>query len=110
MEDKYQRIDKKSYLPVYNRWPLTLTKGKGAYVWDSDKNKYIDALAGVAVNSVGHCHPRVTKAIRKQSRKLIHISNFYVSKPQARLAKELTKISGLGRAFFSNSGAEANEA
>ncbi|MBN2518905.1 MAG: aspartate aminotransferase family protein [Bacteroidales bacterium] len=109
MSDKYQRNDKINYLPVYNRWPVTLVKGKGAYVWDSDNKKYIDALAGIAVNSVGHCHPKVVKAIQKQSKKLIHISNFYLSKPQARLAKELTKLSGFDRVFFSNSGAEANE-
>lgn len=108
--DPSQKLDRNFYLPVYRRYPLTLVKGKGAYVWDADGKKYIDALAGIAVNSVGHCHPKVVKAIQKQAGALMHISNFYLSKPQAKLAKKLTQLSGLNRAFFSNSGAEANEA
>jgi len=108
--DTTQKTDKKYYAPFFNRYPITLTKGKGTRVWDSDGNKYIDALAGIAVNSVGHCHPKIVKAIKKQASELMHISNFYVSKPQANLAKKLVELSGLQRAFFSNSGAEANEA
>ncbi|MFC2138068.1 aspartate aminotransferase family protein [Bacteroidota bacterium] len=108
--DTTQINDKKFYAPFFNRYPITLIKGKGTKVWDSEGNKYIDALAGIAVNSVGHCHPKVAKAIKKQAGKLVHISNFYVSKPQAKLAKKLVELSGLERAFFSNSGAEADEA
>ncbi len=102
-------LDKQHYLQVYGRYPLAIKKAKGCKVWDYDGNKYIDAFAGIAVNNIGHNHPRLVKAITKQLKKLIHISNFYVSKPQVMLAKKLTEISGLERAFFANSGAEANE-
>ncbi|MFC2087040.1 aspartate aminotransferase family protein, partial [Bacteroidota bacterium] len=96
-------------LQVTNRYPLTLIKGKGAHVWDNKGNRYIDSLAGIAVNSVGHCHPKVVKAIKRQSDELMHISALYTSKPQSELAERLCKSSGLGRIFFTNSGAEANE-
>jgi acetylornithine/N-succinyldiaminopimelate aminotransferase len=105
----YQDIDKKHYLQTYKRFPLTITKGEGTYVWDDEGNKYIDALAGIAVTSLGHNHPKVVKAIKNQAEKLIHISNFYLTPPQAELTKKLADISGLDRVFFANSGAEANE-
>lgn len=98
------------HLDVYNRFPVTLEKGKGAKVWDNEGREYIDALAGIAVNSLGHCHPKVVRAIREQAAKLMHISNFYYSKPQARLVKLLAKISNMNRVFLCNSGAEAMEA
>jgi acetylornithine/N-succinyldiaminopimelate aminotransferase len=104
-----QEIDQKHYLQVYKRFPLTLVKGRGSKVWDANGKEYIDVLAGIAVNSVGHCHPRVVKAIQEQAAKLIHISNFYVSVPQAQLTKKLVELSGLDRVFLSNSGAEAVE-
>lgn len=97
------------HLDVYNRYPVTLVSGKGPHVWDEDGNRYIDALAGIAVNSLGHCHPRVVKAIREQAGRLMHISNFYYSEPQARLVEKLAGISGMGRVFPCNSGAEAME-
>ncbi len=109
MKSSIAEADKKYYLPVFNRYPVTLKKAKGSLVWDINGKKYIDVLAGIAVNSLGHTHPEVVKAIKKQSKKLIHISNFYTSKPQVQLAKELVGRSGLQRVFFSNSGAEANE-
>lgn len=105
----YQEIDKKHYLQTYKRFPLTIVKGDGSYVWDDKGNKYIDALAGIAVTSLGHNHPKVVKAIKDQAEKLIHISNFYLTPPQAELTKKLVDISGLDRVFFANSGAEANE-
>jgi acetylornithine/N-succinyldiaminopimelate aminotransferase len=105
----YQEIDKKHYLQTYKRFPLTIVKGDGSYVWDDKGNKYIDALAGIAVTSLGHNHPKVVKAIKDQAEKLIHISNFYLTPPQAELTKKLVGISGLDRVFFANSGAEANE-
>jgi acetylornithine/N-succinyldiaminopimelate aminotransferase len=105
----FQELDQKYYLPTFNRFPITLIKGKGSRVWDDKGNEYIDAMAGIAVNSVGHCHPRVVEAIQRQAEDLIHISNFYLSKPQALLAEKLATISGLNRVFFANSGAEANE-
>lgn len=106
---KTRQVDTNYYVPFFNRYPVTIAKGKGANIWDADGKKYIDALAGIAVNSVGHCHPTVVKAIKKQAEKLMHISNFYVSMPQAKLAKKLVQLSGLNKAYFSNSGAEANE-
>jgi len=102
-------IDKQFYLPVYNRLPLALKEGKGSCVWDWNGKKYIDLLAGIAVNSIGHAHPKLVKAITRQAKKLIHISNFYANKPQAQLARKLCELSGMDRAFFSNSGVEAVE-
>ena len=105
----YQEIDRKYYLPTFKRFPVTLVKGQGSRVWDDQGNEYIDAMAGIAVNSLGHGHPELVEAIHSQAKELIHISNFYLSKPQALLSKKLTDISGLNRVFFANSGAEANE-
>jgi acetylornithine/N-succinyldiaminopimelate aminotransferase len=99
----------KYHFNLYNRYPITLVKGKGAKVWDDERNEYIDALAGIAVNSLGHCHPRIVKAIQKQSARLMHTSNFYYNEPQSDLAEKLVKVSGMDRAFFCNSGAEAVE-
>jgi len=109
MATDYQKIDKKHYLPTYKRFSLTITKGKGSKVWDSEGNEYIDALAGIAVNSLGHSHPKVVEAIKNQAEKLIHISNFYLTEPQALLSEKLAELSGMPRVFFGNSGAEANE-
>lgn len=106
----YQQLTEQYHIPVYNRYPVTLTKGNGAYVWDDENNKYLDALAGIAVNSLGHCHPNVVEAVRKQVGELMHISNFYYSKPQAQLLELLSKISGLDKGFICNSGGEAMEA
>jgi acetylornithine/N-succinyldiaminopimelate aminotransferase len=94
---------------MYRRFPVTLIRGAGCKVWDDDGREYIDALAGIAVNSVGHSHPNVVKAICEQAGKLIHISNIYYNVPQSTLAKLLTEISGLDRVYFTNSGLEANE-
>lgn len=105
-----QKLEHDHHFDLYKRYSITLEKGKGAHVWDTDGNKYIDALAGIAVNSVGHCHPKVVQAITDQAEKLIHISNLYYSEPQSRLAALLTELSGMDRAFFCNSGAESIEA
>lgn len=104
-----QELDGHYYLQVYRRQPLTLARGKGARVWDTDGKEYIDALAGIAVNSVGHCHPKVVEAIQKQAETLIHISNIYTSEPQIMLAEKLAGLTGLDKVFFCNSGAEAVE-
>ncbi len=101
--------DQEHYLQVFKRYPIALERGAGSRVWDVEGNEYIDVLAGIAVNSVGHAHPKVVKAIQEQAEKLIHISNFYVSKPQVALAKKLKQLSGLDRVFFTNSGAESVE-
>lgn len=105
-----QETDQAHYLPVFKRYPITLTHGKGSRVWDTEGNAYIDVLAGIAVTSVGHSHPKVVKAIKAQAEKLIHISNLLTSEPQVHLTQKLTALAGLERVFFSNSGAEAVEA
>lgn len=99
----------KYHFDLYGRFPIALVKGKGSKVWDDERNEYIDAFAGIAVNNLGHCHPRILKAIQKQSEKLMHVSNFFYNEPQSDLAEKLVKLSGLDRAFFCNSGAEAIE-
>ena len=95
---------------TYNRFPIALVKGKGCKVWDADGNEYLDFVAGLAVCNLGHCHPKVVKAIQEQAEKLIHVSNLYHIEPQAQLAELLCKNSFADKAFFCNSGAEANEA
>lgn len=109
INQKYQQIDKENYLQTFSRFPITLKNGLGAKVWDVDGKEYIDALAGIAVNNVGHCHPKVVKALQDQAATLMHISNFFLSEPQAMLSKKLVEITGLDRVFFSNSGAESVE-
>jgi acetylornithine/N-succinyldiaminopimelate aminotransferase len=95
---------------TYARSPIALVRGKGTKVWDADGKEYLDFLAGIAVNSLGHCHPAIVRAIREQSKKLLHVSNLYHIPPQSELARELCRHSFADRAFFCNSGAEANEA
>lgn len=95
---------------TYARTPIALVKGKGVKVWDADGKEYLDFLAGIAVNSLGHCHPAIVRAIRSQSQRLLHVSNLYHILPQAELARELCRHSFADRVFFCNSGAEANEA
>ncbi len=95
---------------TYGRQPVTFVKGEGVWLWDDQGKKYLDALAGVAVNGLGHAHPKLTKAISVQAARLIHVSNIYNIAEQARLADRLCEISGMDRVFFCNSGCEANEA
>lgn len=101
--------DQRFYLPTFKRYPLAFKEGKGSYLWDIEGNKYLDVLAGIAVNNVGHCHPEVVKAIQKQAETLIHISNFYVSPQQVELSEKLSSLSGMDRIFLTNSGAESVE-
>ncbi len=108
-KNETRKIAGKYHFDLYKRYPLTLVKGNGVYAEDSEGNKYLDALAGIAVNSLGHCHPNVVQAIQEQAAKLMHVSNFYYNEPQSRLAKLLAEVSGLDRVFFCNSGAEAIE-
>jgi len=90
---------------------LTLERGKGAHVWDTDGKEYVDLLGGIAVNSLGHAHPTLVQAVTGQLETLGHISNFFASEPQVRLAEKLLSLLDAdGRVFFANSGAEANEA
>lgn len=97
-------------MSTYARPPVAIVKGQGVRVWDADGKSYLDFVAGIAVNALGHCHPNVVQAIKNQAEKLIHCSNLYWSEPQVRLAELLAKHSGLDQVFFCNSGAEANEA
>ena len=95
---------------TYQRQGKALVRGEGVYLWDEDGKKYIDFLAGIAVVSLGHCHPKITEAISKQASTLVHVSNLFYTMPQADLASKLCEKSFADRVFFANSGAEANEA
>jgi acetylornithine/N-succinyldiaminopimelate aminotransferase len=95
---------------TYGRQPVTFVKGEGVWLWDEAENKYLDALAGVAVNGLGHAHPKMVQAISDQAARLIHVSNIYHIAEQERLANKLAEISGMDKVFFCNSGCEANEA
>lgn len=97
-------------MPTYTRLPVTFTRGDGAWVWDGQEQRYLDALAGISVCNLGHAHPAIHQAICAQSEKLIHTSNIYGNALQEQLAAALTAASGMDNVFFSNSGAEANEA
>jgi len=94
---------------TYKSLPLSFIRGLGAHLWDEDGREYLDALAGVAVTNVGHCHPRIVQVIREQAGLLLHTSNHYSIPWQQRLAGTLTQLAGMEQAFFNNSGAEANE-
>lgn len=109
LKDTIQTLYNEKHFQTYRRFPLTLIKGRGTRVYDTDGKEYLDALAGIAVNNVGHCHPRVVEAIKDQAESLIHISNLYHNIPQSTLAKLLTEVSEFDRVFFCNSGLEANE-
>jgi len=95
---------------TYNRLPVTFTRGEGVWLFDDQQRKYLDAIAGIAVCGLGHAHPAVTRALCDQAGKLVHTSNLYGIGNQQKLGERLTALSGMQRVFFSNSGAEANEA
>jgi acetylornithine/N-succinyldiaminopimelate aminotransferase len=97
-------------MTTYARFGVTFTRGEGAYLYDAGGRRYLDLLSGIAVCSVGHCHPYFTHALQEQVGTLLHVSNLYLTQPQARLARRLVELSDFERVFFSNSGAEANEA
>jgi predicted acetylornithine/succinylornithine family transaminase len=107
--DEIIERERRFLLPTYNRYPVVLERGKGVYLFDREGNRYLDFVAGLGVNALGHAHPRVVKAIREQSARAIHFSNLYYHEFQGRLAQKLCQLSGLNRAFFSNSGTEAME-
>jgi acetylornithine/N-succinyldiaminopimelate aminotransferase len=100
----------KHIMPTYGRQPVTFARGQGAWLWDVNGRRYLDAVSGVAVCNLGHAHPAVHQALCEQSRTLVHTSNLYEIDLQARLAERLIKLSGMDNVFFCNSGAEANEA
>ncbi len=109
MSEEIFYLDKNHHLPIYDRFPVVFTRGEGIRVWDDKGNEYLDALAGIAVNSLGHCHPNVVSAIKKQAEDLMHVSNLFYNVPQTRLSSLLTNISGMSKVFFCNSGVEAVE-
>src|SRR5246127_1708442 len=96
-------------LQTYHRYPLVLQRGKGVFLYDLDGKRYLDFVAGLGVNALGHAHPRIVKVIRDQAARVIHLSNLYYNEFQGLLAEKLCRLSGLQRAFFSNSGTEAIE-
>lgn len=111
MESKKIIEDSERYLMhTYNRFPVVLRKGRGVKVWGADGKEYLDFVGGIAVNVLGHCYPKVVIAIQKQAQRLLHVSNLYHIEPQIKLAKLLVTHSFADKAFFCNSGAEANEA
>ena len=103
--EQHQAFHLPNYAPE-----LALVRGKGSWVWDADDRKYLDFLSGIAVCTIGHCHPRLVKAVREQAGRLIHCSNLYYNEQAPRLAEKLSGLSLGGKVFFCNSGAEANEA
>ncbi len=110
---EYKKIIEESeryLMQTYSRFPLVLRKGRGVKVWGADGKEYLDFVGGVAVNVLGHCHPKIVIALQKQAQRLIHVSNYYHIEPQIKLAKLLVTHSFADRVFFCNSGAEASEA
>lgn len=99
-----------SIMSTYNRLSVAFEHGEGSWLYDTDGNKYLDALCGIAVCGLGHSHPAVTHAVCDQAAKVLHTSNLYTIPNQQQLAERLTHISGMDNVFFGNSGAEANEA
>lgn len=110
MTQQVMELERHYLLQNYSRYPLVLIRGKGCWLWDADGKRYLDLIAGIGVNALGHRHPRIMRAIREQSARMIHISNLYYHEFQGKLAEKLARISGLQRAFFCNSGAESMEA
>ena len=97
-------------MKTYGRLPMALSHGRGCWVWDTDGKKYLDGLAGIAVNTLGHAHPKLVPALHDQINKIVHSSNYYLVPLQEQLAAKLCQLSGMTNAFFCNSGLEANEA
>ena len=107
--DQIAERERKYLLQTYSRYPVVLCRGKGVFLYDIEGKKYLDFVSGLGVNALGHAHPRIVKAIRDQAAKLVHVSNLYYHEYQGPLAEKLCELSGLNRAFFSNSGTEAIE-
>jgi acetylornithine/N-succinyldiaminopimelate aminotransferase len=105
-----QELERASVIPSYARFPVEFVRGEGARLWDVDGKEYLDFLCGISVTNIGHCHPRVVAAVREQVGRLMHTSNLFYTEPAMRLAERLSRSGLGGKAFFCNSGAEANEA
>jgi len=110
LTEELERQASKFLMNTYARLPLSLVRGRGCYVYDAEGREYLDCVAGIAVNALGHAHPDLVTAIEKQGRQLVHTSNLYYSEPQVQLARRLVDLSFGDKVFFGNSGAEANEA
>src|ERR1700716_4628278 len=107
--EQIAELERRYLLGTYNRYTIALTRGKGVFLYDLEDRRYLDFVAGLGVNALGHAHPRIVKTIREQAAKLIHVSNLYYHEYQGELAEKLCSLAGLNRAFFSNSGTEAIE-
>ena len=105
-----QQLERDHLVPAYARMGVEFVRGEGARLWDDEGNEYLDFQTGLAVNSLGHCHPRVVQAIREQAERLIHVGNLFYSEPGLQLARRLAESSLGGKVHFANSGTEANEA
>jgi acetylornithine/N-succinyldiaminopimelate aminotransferase len=103
------RSEEKLLVPTYDRHKILFEKGRGVYLWDSRGDRYLDFLSGIGVNALGHAHPAIQATLKRQAGRLIHVSNLFFHEYQSELAKRLTKISGMDRVFFCNSGTEAWE-
>src|SRR6202165_6132196 len=101
--EQIAELERRYLLPTYNRYPVGFERGKGVFLFDLDGKKYLDFVAALGVNALGHAHPRIVKAIREQAARAIHLSNLYYNEFQGRLAEKLCTLSGLQRAFFTNS-------
>jgi acetylornithine aminotransferase/acetylornithine/N-succinyldiaminopimelate aminotransferase len=108
-EEQLIELERKYFLPTSKRLPVTLVRGKGTRVWDIHGKEYLDFVAGLAAVSLGHSHPLVAETVARQARRLMHVSNYYYTIPQVKLAKLLCESSGMDKVFFTNSGAEAVE-
>lgn len=107
--DEVIALYREHVMGTYNRQPVVFVRGEGVHLWDAEGREYLDFLAGIAVCGVGHCHPRVTRAIAEQAGTLMHTSNLFHTPQQPELARRLCELAGMDKAFFANSGAEANE-
>jgi acetylornithine/N-succinyldiaminopimelate aminotransferase len=105
-----QELERSSVIASYARAPVEFVRGEGARLWDDEANEYLDFLCGISVTNLGHCHPRVVRAVREQVGRLMHTSNLFYTEPAMRLAQRLAQSSLGGKVFFCNSGAEASEA
>jgi predicted acetylornithine/succinylornithine family transaminase len=104
-----QSLERDYLMPTYGRNPVEFVRGEGTRLWDSEGNAYLDFLVGISVNLIGHCHPGVVEAVTRQAQTLMHVGNLYYTEPHLRLAERLAQIGLGGKAFFCNSGTEANE-
>src|SRR5438105_12076840 len=108
--DKFPASPETHVMKTYGRLPMALSHGRGCWVWDTDGKKYLDGLAGIAANTLGHGHPKLVPALQDQVAKLIHTSNYYHVTNQEKLAAKLVELSGMTNVFFCSTGLEANEA